>query len=73
MASIVLIPGDESEIGMCREFTRRMTEDWMLYGQVHLTNARRLTMLDPKGVTYAPTGREFDMAAAKWMAEERQR
>ena len=30
--------------------------DWSLYGQMHLTNARGLTRLDPRGVSYDPPG-----------------
>jgi len=32
--------------------------EWLLYGQVHLTNANGFTMLDPRGVTYNPTARD---------------
>ena len=44
---------DESE----REVVERLRLDWILYGQIHVTNAPRghgLTRLDPRGITYDP-------------------
>lgn len=51
-----------------REVQRRVTTDWLLYGQVHMTNAPRgrgLTFLNPVGIKYTPQPSDpfFDPAA----------
>ncbi|HZV27409.1 MAG TPA: hypothetical protein VFG00_14075 [Acidothermaceae bacterium] len=32
---------------------------WFIYGEVHLTNADGGTLLDPPGITYRRTGKEW--------------
>ena len=48
---------DESE----REVVEQVMSDWLLYGEIHLTNAphgRGLTRLDPRGIQYKPPVRQ---------------
>ena len=44
---------DEDE----RPIVEALQRDWLLYGEMHLTNAPRghgITRLDPRGITYTP-------------------
>jgi len=46
---VFMVHGEVAEIAM---------RDWLLYGELHITNAQGFTVLDPKGITYKPTGNE---------------
>lgn len=41
-----------------REVVKSLLVDWEMYGEIHMTNSKGVTRLDPAGVTYRPTGRE---------------
>ena len=45
-----------------RAIVEALQMDWLLYGSIHITNAKGFTRLDPKGVTYTPTGDEKQTA-----------
>lgn len=49
MAELDLRWEDERE----REIVEELYRDWLLYGEIHMTNANGLTRLDPRGITYS--------------------
>jgi hypothetical protein len=60
MATFLILPDHDDERDVCAALMR----DWLLYGAIHMTNARGLTRLDPVGITYAPTGNEVQARTA---------
>jgi hypothetical protein len=50
LATFNLLWDDERE----REIVQAIMLDWTLYGEIHMTNAKGLTRLDPRGITYSP-------------------
>jgi hypothetical protein len=50
---VTITPDSPEEV----EIVHQLLMDWMLYGELHVTNAPQghgLTRLDPTGITYTP-------------------
>lgn len=44
------------------ELAKAIYLDWLLYGEIHVTNANGVSRLDPRGITYAPQNSEVSVS-----------